>query len=123
MEGIVPDNTNRNENPEDLEEVFYVLRRGRRGGGRMEYCLGSNLMPRPKGWRQEFGTSSLSRDIAVSRVQKCEDGTWWKEKRDRGLEMSRVNQAQRKAIHEAYKKSRRKESFEWWRIRRLTRAF
>ena len=109
-------------NPENMEEVFYVLQRRRRGG-QTEYCVGSNFMPRPRGWRQEWGTSSLCRDVVMDRVRACQQGMWWDKKRKRNIALGNCLRNRSKAIHEAYKKSRKKETFDWTKIKRLTLDF
>lgn len=122
----MPKNRNRNyrgrrnnrPNPETLVEVFFVVFRGPRDD--REYALGSNKTPL-NGWRKEWETETLHQGLALERVTACRNGTWWQQKRDlRGL-IARANEAQREAIHKAFKGFSRKEKFDWRKVRRLSR--
>jgi hypothetical protein len=108
--------------PEVTVEVYCTLRRRRRSG-HFEYTLGSNFMPRPKGWRRVDGTSSAQRGLAMKLLQECQDGTFWENRKKDRSGLGNALRAQRKAIALAYKKSKRKHDFDWTKIRRLSRDF
>lgn len=109
-------------NDEDLVEVFHVFKRKRRSG-HAEYAVGSNLNKPPGGFYRVQGTGTMSNIKALTNLALCQNGKFWGLKKKERREMADTNAKQRKAISQAFIKSKYKSNFDWTKIQRLTRDF
>ena len=90
----------------DLVKVYFVVSTRNHRTGQINYSLGDNTSPMPRGARSVHGTGHYDRGIVLSRLRKCRAGEWFseqaRERRKRKKELDRVLVKKRKAAHAKY---------------------
>lgn len=86
----------------DLVKVFFVVSNRNHQTGEINYDLGDNYSLVSRGSRRVYGTGHYSREIVVSRLNKCRNGEWFPEQHKARKSREREDTRARKVMHSRY---------------------
>lgn len=85
----------------DLEKIYFIVSYRTRDGY-ISYDIADNLRPLPRGARKVFGTGHYFRGVVESRLEKCQDGSWFNEQREERRLRDQEDERMRKELHAEY---------------------
>lgn len=92
-----------------LEKIYFVVSVRDHNSGVVSYELADNYTQLPRGARKVYGTGHYNRDLVMKRLEKCREGTFFKEQRRARQKREEEDARVRKRIHKQYLKNLKRQ--------------